>query len=157
MACRGPWKWTRRTSAGRGKRGRGAAGKALVVIAAQLDGGRIGRIRLKQVPDASGASLEGAVRAAVEPGSTICTEDWSGYRFLSTGGYTHQVVRATASVGEDPLPQATKSSFCVLAPVGELTGDVPTAAPGSPRCRPATSRGACPPTAPRPARPICAP
>jgi len=89
-----------------GKRGRGAAGKALVVIAAQLEGARIGRIRLKQVADASGASLETAVRAAVEPGSAIRTDDWSGYRFLSKGGYTHHVVRTTANVGEDPLPKA---------------------------------------------------
>ena len=36
-----------------GKRGRGAEGKVLVVIAAQIDGNRIGRIRLKRVSDAS--------------------------------------------------------------------------------------------------------
>ncbi len=32
-----------------GKRGRGAAGKALVVIATEVDGTRIGRIRLRRV------------------------------------------------------------------------------------------------------------
>ena len=49
-----------------GKRGRGAAGKALVLIAAQVDGERIGRIRLRRVKDASGASLEPAIQ-----------EDWN--------------------------------------------------------------------------------
>jgi hypothetical protein len=44
-----------------GKRGRGAAGKALVVIAAQLDGSGMARIRLRQVPDASAESLESAI------------------------------------------------------------------------------------------------
>ncbi len=45
-----------------GKRGRGAAGKTLVVITAQKDGKRIGRIRLKRVPDASEKSLSLAVK-----------------------------------------------------------------------------------------------
>lgn len=54
-----------------GKRGRGAEGKALVLIAAQMDGKRIGRIRLRRVRDASGASLNPAVQEAVEPGSVI--------------------------------------------------------------------------------------
>jgi len=35
-----------------GKRGRGAEGKALVIIAAQQDGKHIGRIRLQRVTDA---------------------------------------------------------------------------------------------------------
>lgn len=37
----------------KGKRGRGADGKTMVLIAAQEDGRRIGRIRLQRVPDAS--------------------------------------------------------------------------------------------------------
>jgi len=89
-----------------GKRGRGAAGKALVVIAAQIDGTRIGRIRLKRVPDASAASLEEAVQAGVQPGARVCTDDWSGYRGLSRLGYVHDIVRATATLGDDPLPKA---------------------------------------------------
>jgi hypothetical protein len=39
------------------KRGRGAVGKALVVIAAQEDGKRIGRIRLQRVKETSARSL----------------------------------------------------------------------------------------------------
>ena len=41
-----------------GKRGRGAVGKAMVVVAAEIDGKRIGRIRLRRVPDASAETLE---------------------------------------------------------------------------------------------------
>ena len=48
-----------------GKRGRGAAGKTLVVVAAQQDGPRIGRIRLRRVPDASAPSLSAAIQEAV--------------------------------------------------------------------------------------------
>lgn len=87
-----------------GKRGRGAAGKALVVIAAQKDGRRIGRIRLRRVPDASGDSLEEAVRQAVEPGSVVRTDGWTGYNGLKALGYSHVIARTEAAVGESLLP-----------------------------------------------------
>jgi transposase-like protein len=89
----------------RGKRGRGAKGKTLVVVAAQKDRAKIGRIRLRRVPDASASSLEAAVRAAVEPGSTVETDGWSGYSGLSQLGYVHEVAREGADVGEHPLPR----------------------------------------------------
>ncbi len=40
-----------------GKRGRGAAGKAMVVIMVELKEGKARRIRLRRVPDASGAKV----------------------------------------------------------------------------------------------------
>ena len=63
-----------------GKRGRGAAGKALVVIAAQVDGSKIGRIRLARVADASAPVLSHAVTAAASPGSQVLTDGWNGYQ-----------------------------------------------------------------------------
>lgn len=87
-----------------GKRGRGAAGKALVVIAAQIDGTRIGRIRLRRVPDASAKSLEDAIREGVEPGSAVRTDGWKGYNGLNRIGYIHDVVREEADVGDSLLP-----------------------------------------------------
>ena len=88
-----------------GKRGRGAAGKALVVIAAQIDGTRIGRIRLRRVPDASAKSLEDAIREGVEPGSAVRTDGWKGYNGLDRIGYLHDVVREEADVGDSLLPR----------------------------------------------------
>lgn len=44
-----------------GKRGRGAEGKTLVLIAAQENKGKIGRIRLSPISDASGAVLTCAI------------------------------------------------------------------------------------------------
>ena len=88
-----------------GKRGRGAAGKALVLVAAEVDGPGIGRIRLRRVADASAASLTPAVEAAVTSGSTILTDEWSGYHRLLASGYPHQVIRRQANVGENPLPR----------------------------------------------------
>jgi transposase-like protein len=91
-----------------GKHGRGAAGKTLIVIAAQADGRRIGRIRLRRVPDASAKSLEGAVQAAVEPGSVVRTDGLHSYRGLPKRGYRHEVVRKEAVVGENLLPRVNR-------------------------------------------------
>lgn len=87
-----------------GKCGRGAEGKSLVLVAAQEDGDRIGRIRLCRVPNASRDSLEHAIGQVIEPGSRIRTDDWSGYGRLEGRGYKHEVIRASEAVGENPLP-----------------------------------------------------
>jgi len=87
-----------------GKRGRGAAGKSLVVIAAQEDGKRIGRIRPRRVADAAGASLEPAAWEMVEPGSTVRTDGWGGYNGLKELGYKHRVIEKDPHLGDNLLP-----------------------------------------------------
>jgi len=87
-----------------GKRGRGAEGKTLVIIAAQEDGKATGRIRLKQVADASGKSLEAAVKDTIAPGTVVKTDGWRGYNGLRSLGYKHKVIRKTADVGKNLLP-----------------------------------------------------
>lgn len=91
-----------------GKRGRGAAGKVLISVIAQVEGPRIGRIRLRRIPDASAQSLERAVQVAVEPRSTVRTDGWSGYRQLGARGYHHEVIREEAEVGQHLLPRANR-------------------------------------------------
>lgn len=91
-----------------GKRGRGAAGKALVLVAAQVDGGKIGRIRLTRVADASSPALTQATLAAVSPDSQVLTDGWSGYVGLQAQGYRHAVVRESAIVGDNLLPRANR-------------------------------------------------
>src|SRR5574341_2382893 len=65
--------------------------KALVVVAAQEDGPGIGRIRMRQIIDASAESLVPFVQDSVEPGSIIHTDGWSGYLPLEKKGYDHVV------------------------------------------------------------------
>ena len=91
-----------------GKRGRGAAGKALVLVAAQVEGSKIGRIRLTRVADASAPVLTQATLAAVNSGSQVLTDGWSGYVGLKPKGYRHAVVRESAVVGENLLPRANR-------------------------------------------------
>ena len=69
--------------------------KALVVIAAQEDGPGIGRIRMRQIVDASAASLVPFVQDSVEPGSVIHTDGWLGYLPLERKGYEHEVTFLT--------------------------------------------------------------
>lgn len=91
-----------------GKRGRGATGKALVVIMVELKESKTGRIRLRRVPDASGPSLEGAVKKGVEPGSTVQTDGWESYGRLSELGYIHEIIRKNAAVGRNLLPKVNR-------------------------------------------------
>lgn len=65
--------------------------KALIVIAAQEDGPGIGRIRMRQIVDASAASLVPFVQDSVEPGSVIHTDGWLGYLPLKNKGYKHEI------------------------------------------------------------------
>jgi transposase-like protein len=70
-----------------GKRGRGAS-KCVVVIAVEVRQPKgFGRVRMRHVPDASGASLLPFVCDAVVPGATILTDGWGGYNDLPEYGY----------------------------------------------------------------------
>ena len=91
-----------------GKRGRGAAGKALVVVAAQEAEKGIGRIRMRRVADAAGESLEPAVWEMVEPGSVVRTDGWRGYNGLTELGYQHSIVRRDPDLGDNLLPLANR-------------------------------------------------
>jgi transposase-like protein len=86
-----------------GKRGRGAQGKVLVMIVAQLEGDQIGRIRLQRLSDASGECLGAAILQMVEPGSVVRTDGWVGYNGLRSLGYRHKTIRPNAEVGKNLL------------------------------------------------------
>lgn len=91
-----------------GKRGRGAIGKALVVVVVEIKENRIGRIRFKRVTDASAVNLENAIKMTVEPNSIVHTDGWEGYNGLSEIGYRHEVIRKDAVVGKNLLPKVNR-------------------------------------------------
>lgn len=84
-----------------GKHGRGAAGKSMVVIAAQKDGRGIGRIRLGRVAAGTAQALEAFVAGAVEPGAEVETDGNSSYNGLPRFGYHHFVSPMKAAAGDD--------------------------------------------------------
>jgi transposase-like protein len=85
-----------------GKRGRGTS-KAVVVIAVEIKEPRgFGRVRMRHLPDASGASLEPFVCDVIAQGATVRTDGWSGYNGLVGHGYAHE--RTVLSSSDDPAP-----------------------------------------------------
>lgn len=85
-----------------GKRGRGAAGKTIILVAVEHTGKKMGRLRLLRVPDCSGDTLAAAVEALVTPGSIVETDGLQSYNGIAALGYTHRVVRTV--VRDDLLP-----------------------------------------------------
>jgi transposase-like protein len=88
-----------------GKRGRGAEGKSLVVVAVEDKGDHFGRLRLTRVADASAKNLIPAVQQTVKEGSLVRTDGWKGYTQLCSKGYQHSVIRQGGSdIGDNLLP-----------------------------------------------------
>jgi len=81
--------------------------KTLVVVAAQEDGKGIGRIRMRQIPDASSESLIPFVQDSVAPGSVVHTDGWLGYSPLSSNGYCHEVtyLKGNRKAASELLPR----------------------------------------------------
>ena len=96
--------------AGRGGGRRSGSTKAIVVVAVELRGQGSGRLRLGVVPDLSNGSLRGFVEDAVDPGATVHTDAWQGYRRLDPLGYDHRPSsQRQAEPGEWLLPRAHRS------------------------------------------------
>lgn len=89
-----------------GKRGRGSEGKSLILIAAEDAGGRIGRIRMTMLDDASGDVLTRAVQETIEAGSRVRTDGWGSYTSLSRHGYTHSAAAHKNTEAGDATPLA---------------------------------------------------
>ena len=71
--------------------GRQLIKKCLVVIAVELNGDKLGRVRMRHVADASAKSLQGFLRDCAKPGSEVHTDGGSGYAGLERHGYRHTV------------------------------------------------------------------
>lgn len=78
-----------------GKRGRGAGGKVIVVIAVERFSSpkrgisALGRARMRVIPYASSKTLLDFITDTVEPGSVIYTDAHKGYMHVGSNGYDH--------------------------------------------------------------------
>ena len=89
-----------------GKRGRGASGKHLIVIAAEFSGKkRVGRARIQSIPDASAESLEAYILANIAQGSTVHTDGWKGYNAVGSIGYKHLPCKSATVDPDELLPR----------------------------------------------------
>ena len=74
-----------------GVSGRRRGDKSLIVVAVELEGKKVGRIRLRSIPDASAESLHAFIKDAIEPGSIVHSDGWQGYKGLEQKGYPCEV------------------------------------------------------------------
>jgi hypothetical protein len=85
--------------------GRAKGKKVLTGIAVEIKEPKgYGRCRMAPLVDASGASLHAFVTNHVEPGATVITDGWPGYRGLEKLGYVREArsQRAARARGENP-------------------------------------------------------
>jgi len=86
--------------------GRQTEDKALVIVAAQADGPeKIGRIRMRRIPDLTRATLHDFIHQSIEPGSVIHTDGLSAYRELV--GYQHEplTIKGSGKSADELLPR----------------------------------------------------
>lgn len=90
-----------------GVRGRKTFKKALVAIAAQVDGKKTGRIRMMRIPNASSESLRKFIEATIEPKSIVHTDGWKGYSWLPSAGFEHKVsvIKQSTASADELLPR----------------------------------------------------
>jgi transposase-like protein len=86
-----------------GKRGRGAEGKSLVIIAIEIMEKGTGRIRMSTVSDASKKSLRKFITDNIEKGSTLITDGWKGYSGISKKGYLHIIEKKTKVLDDEEV------------------------------------------------------
>jgi len=73
-----------------GARGRGAAGKTLVLVAIEGNATKLGRVRFRCVTAADADSIEPFVQDYVDPGTVVVTDGLPAYNGLRSVGFDHR-------------------------------------------------------------------
>lgn len=74
-----------------GKRGRGAEGKILVIIAIELIGKKMGRVRMATIESADRHHINQFIKDNIALGSTVITDGWKGYTDVKKMKYQHEI------------------------------------------------------------------
>jgi transposase-like protein len=81
--------------------GRSQGGKVMIVLAVEVRGKAIGRIRIAIIPNARTEFLDAFATVFIRPGSRVITDGWTGYGNLKNLGFQHEVQISKTS----PLPK----------------------------------------------------
>jgi transposase-like protein len=86
--------------------GRKTEDKALVLIAVEREGRRLGRTRMRVIEDFSADTICAFARDSIEPGSVIRTDGLNSYLALAKSGYVHDrvVERKHTETASELLP-----------------------------------------------------
>lgn len=87
----------------KGKRGRGAEGKAIVAIAVEVKEKGTGRVRMEVIPDVKKKSLLAFILGNIEPGSKLITDDWRGYKGINLKGFGHRIEIMKVKSGDEEI------------------------------------------------------
>jgi hypothetical protein len=74
--------------------GRRTEAKALIIVAAEVQGRGIGHIRMRRISELCRATLHGFIEEVTEPGSVIRTDGLQAYRDLNDG-FVHERIVST--------------------------------------------------------------
>jgi transposase-like protein len=94
----------------KGKRGRGADGKVMFLVAVEDMGvakesknqkAKIGRVRMQIIPDAKSPTLLKFIQTMVKEGSTVQTDELKSYPILTQNHYKHKPIK------KEPLKDST--------------------------------------------------
>jgi len=107
-----------------GATGRKTLSKVLIIVAAEADGKRIGRIRMALIEDFDRKTLHRFIQDNIELGSTVCTDGLNSYRELN--GYIHN--------RKSSKPSAGRRAFASARSLGHLIAET-VAARNPPRQR----------------------
>ena len=93
----------------KGKRGRGAEGKTIVIVVIELVNGHMGRVRMDIIEHADRKCINEFIKNNIEENSTIITDGWKGYVDVQKMKYTHQIETKTiVANGENLTPNIHK-------------------------------------------------
>lgn len=93
----------------KGKPGRGAEGKIIVIVAIELVNDHTGRVRMSVIEHADRLCINEFIKNNIEENSTIITDGWKGYVDIQKMKYTHQIETKTiAANGENLTPNVHK-------------------------------------------------
>jgi len=97
-------------------KGRGAVGKAIVaglLERGDKETGKPSRVTASVVPDRSMETLQGQIRANVEAGAEIMTDEWTAYEGLDAD-YIHSVINHSVGYAEGNITTNRMENFWTL-------------------------------------------
>jgi transposase-like protein len=91
-----------------GKAGRGAEGKSMVLVATEIKGKGIGRIRMLRIRNGSSECIISAIQTLVAPGSELLTDGWRGYSGVEKEGYSRTIIKESDIEDNNLTPRVHK-------------------------------------------------
>jgi len=105
---------------GEPRKGRGARNKAVVAVAVEHSrrrpagqAARAGFAALSVLANAGSSSLDGFLKAKVEPGSHVLTDGWNGYWHVEQNGFTHTAIECPSRT--NPPTSSSPGSIITLS------------------------------------------